>query len=63
MWDFMCSVNSTGLFYGYHAEGYYARADKFKLTGYHVCMVITPELTRFIQTSGYRRDITPVGSF
>ena len=49
--------------YGYHAEGYHARTDTFKLTGYHVCRVTTPELPRCIQTSGYRRVITPAGSF
>ena len=45
--------------YGYHAEGYHARTYTFKLTGYHVCRVTTPELPRSIQTSGYRRVITP----
>ena len=49
--------------YGYHAEGYHARTDTFKLTGYHVCRVTTPELPRSIQTSGYRRVITPAGRF
>ena len=49
--------------YDYHAEGYRARTDTSKLTGYHVCRVTTPELPRYIQTSGYRRVITPVGSF
>ena len=53
----------TALFSGYHAEGYNARTDAFKLTGYHVCRVTTPELPRSIQTSGYRRVITPAGSF
>ena len=48
---------------GYHAEGYHARTDTFKLTGYHVCRVITPELPRSIQTSGYRRVIKSAGSF
>ena len=38
----------TGLFSGYHAEGYHARTDVFKLTGYHVCRVTTPELPRSI---------------
>ena len=65
---FVCSVNfslfsgyrAEGYYappipYGYHAEGYHARADTFKLTGYHVCRVTTPELPRSIQTSGYRR--------
>ena len=33
------------------------------VTGYHVCRVTTPELPRSIQTSGYRRVITPAGSF
>ena len=32
----------TALFSGYHAEGYHARTDAFKLTGYHVCRVTTP---------------------
>ena len=36
----------TALFSGYHAEGYHARTDAFKLTGYHVCRVTTPELPR-----------------
>ena len=53
----------TALFSGYHAEGYHARTDAFKLTGYHVCRVTTPELPRSKQTSGYRQVITPVGSF
>ena len=53
----------TALFSGYHAEGYHARTDTFKLTGYHVCRVTTPELPRSIQTSGYRRVITPAGGF
>ena len=65
LWVFVCSVNLS-LFSGYHAEGYYAppvpygyhaesyhaRTDTFKLTGYHVCRVTTPELPRSIQTSG-----------
>ena len=51
------------LFSGYHAEGYHAHTDTFKLTGYHVCRVTTPELPRSEQTSGYRRVITPAGSF
>ena len=38
----------TALFSGYHAEGYHARTDAFKLTGYHVCRVTTPELPRSI---------------
>ena len=38
----------TGLFSGYHAEGYHARTDAFKLTGYHVCRVTTPELPHSI---------------
>ena len=76
LWVFVCSVNLS-LFsgyhaegyhappipYGYHAEGYHARADTIKLTGYHVCRVTTPELPRSKQTSGYRRVITPAGSF
>ena len=49
----------TALFSGYHAEGYHARTYAFKLTGYHVCRVTTPELPRSIRTSGYRRVITP----
>ena len=53
----------TGLFSGCHAEGYHARTDTFKLTGYHVCRVSKPELPRSIQTSGYRRVITPAGRF
>ena len=53
----------TALFSGYHAEGYHARTDAFKLTGYHVCRVTTPELQRSKQTSGYRRVITPADSF
>ena len=48
---------------GYHAEGYHARTYTFKLTGYHVCKVATPEIPRSIQTSGYRLVITPAGSF
>ena len=54
LWVFMCSINlsvslfrlprrglprPTALFSGYHAEGYHARTDAFKLTGYHVCRV------------------------
>ena len=62
LWVFVCSVNLS-LFSGYHAEGYHARTDTFKLTGYYVCRVTTPELPRSIQTSGYRRVITPAGSF
>ena len=53
----------TAFFSGYHAEGYHARTDAFKLTSYHVCRVTTPELPRSEQTSGYRRVITPAGSF
>ena len=53
----------TALFSGYHAEGYHARTDAIKLTGYHVCRVTTPELPRSKQTSGYRQVITPAGSF
>ena len=53
----------TRLFSGYHAEGYHARTDTFKLTGYHVCRVTTAELPRSKQTSGYRQVITPAGSF
>ena len=49
--------------YGYHAEGYHTRTDTFKLTGHHVCRVTTPELPRYMQTFGYRRVITPAGSF
>ena len=62
MWVFVYSVNFR-LYSGYHAEGYHARTDTFKLTGYHFCRVTTPELPRSIQTSGYRRVITPAGSF
>ena len=73
LWVFVCSINfseslsrlprrglprPTGLFSGYHAEGYH-RTDAFKPTGYHVYRVTTPELPRSIQTSGYRRVITP----
>ena len=58
---FVCSVNFS-LFSGYHAEGYHDRTDTFKLTGYHVCRVTTPELPRSIQISGNRRVITPAGS-
>ena len=44
---FLCArLISLCLFYGYHAEGYHARTDTFKLTGYHVCRVTTPELPR-----------------
>ena len=57
------SVSFLGLFSGYHAEGYHARAYAFKLTGYHVCRVTTPELPRSKQTSGYRQVNTPAGSF
>ena len=53
----------TALFSGYHAEGYHARTDAIKLTGYHVCRVTTPELPRSKQTYGYRQVITPAGSF
>ena len=49
--------------YGYHADGYHARTDTFKLTAYHVCRVTTPELPRSMHTSGYRRVTTPVGRF
>ena len=62
LWVFVCSVKLS-LFSGYHAEGYHARTDTFKLTGYHVCRVSTPELPRSIQTSRYRRVITPAASF
>ena len=75
MWVLVCSVNfspfsgynaddyhAPPIPYGYHAEGYLARTDTFKLTGYHVCRVTTPELPRYIQTFGYRRVITPGGS-
>ena len=62
LWVFVCSVNLS-LFAGYHAEGYNVRTDTFKLTGYHVCRVTTPELPRSIETSEYRRVITPAGSF
>ena len=62
LWVFVCSVNFS-LFSGYHAEGYHARTDTFKLTGYHICRVTTPELPRSMKTSGYRRVITPAGSF
>ena len=62
LWVFVCSVN-LGLFSGYHAEGYHARTDTFKLTGHHVCRVTTPELPRYIQTSEYRRVTAPAGSF
>ena len=31
----------TALFPGYHAEGYHARTDAIKLTGYHVSRVTT----------------------
>ena len=53
----------TALFSGYHAEGYNARTDAFKLTGYHVCRVTTPELPRSKQTLGYGQVITPARSF
>ena len=47
----MCSIN-FGLFFClfsvYHAESYHVRTDAFKLTGYHVCRVTTPELPRSI---------------
>ena len=62
LWIFLCPINfsvsfsgslsqrglprPTALFSGYHAEGYHARTDAFKLTGYHVCRVTTPELPR-----------------
>ena len=76
LWVFVCSVNLS-LFSGYHAEGYHAppipygyhaegnhaRTYIFKLTGSHVYSVTTPDLPRSIQTSGYRRVITPAGSF
>ena len=76
LWVFVCSVNFS-LFsgyhdegyhappipYGYHAVGYHRRTDTFKLTGYHVCRVTTPELPRYIRTSGYRRVITLAGIF
>ena len=67
LWVFVCSFNFSvsfpattprattphrSLFSVYHAEGYHARTDTFKLTGYHVCRIITPELPRSIQTSG-----------
>ena len=35
-------------FAGYHAEGYHTRTDEFKIRGYHVCRVTTPELPRSI---------------
>ena len=77
LWVFICSIIFSLFFsgyhaegyhappipYGYHAESYHARIDTFKLTGYHVCRVTTPELPRSKQTSGYRRVITPAGSF
>ena len=76
LWVFVCSVDLS-LYSGYHAEryhappiphgnhaeGYHARTDTFKLTGYHVWRVTTPELPRSIQNSGHRRVITPAGSF
>ena len=62
LWAFVCSLN-LGLFSGYHAEGYHARTDTLQLTGYHVCRVTTPELSRSIQTSGCSRVITPAGGF
>ena len=62
LWVFMCPINfsvsfsgslpqrglprPTALFSGYHAEGYHARTDEVKLTGYHVCRVTTPEQPR-----------------
>ena len=58
-----CVVGNFSPFSGYHAEGYHARTDTFKPTGYHICRVTTPELPRSVQTSGYRRVITPAGSF
>ena len=76
MWVFVYSVNLSlfsgshveGYYappipYGYHAEGYHARTESSKLTGYHVCRVTTPELPRSIQTSGYTWVIAPAGSF
>ena len=78
LWVFVCSFSFSvsfpattprattphrSLFSVYHAEGYHARTDTFKLTGYHVCRIITPELPRSIQTSGYKRVVTPAGSF
>ena len=57
------ATTAPPMHYGYHAEGYHARTDTFKLTGYNVCRVTRPELPRSIQTSGYRRVITPPGSF
>ena len=48
---------------GYHAKGKHARTDTFKLTGYHVCRVTTPELPLSMQTSAYRRVITTASSF
>ena len=76
LWVLGCSVNlslysgyhaegyyASPIPHGYHAEGYHARTDTLKLTGYHVCRVTTPELPRSIKTSGYRRVITPAGSF
>ena len=66
LWVFMCSINFSlffCLFSGYHAEGYHARTDAFKLTGYHVCRVTTPELPRSKKTSGYRQVTTPAGRF
>ena len=55
LWVFVCSVNLS-LFsgyhaesyyappipYGYHADGYRARTDTFKLIGHHVCRATTP---------------------
>ena len=53
----------TALFPGYHAEGYHDLTYAFKLTGYRVCRVTTPELPRSKRTSGYRQVTTPAGSF
>ena len=52
----------TALFPGYHAEGYHALTYAFKLTGYCVCRVTTPELPRSKRTSGYRQVSTHAGS-
>ena len=61
---FSCArLISVFLFSGYHAEGYRDRKDTFKLTGYHVWRVTTPELPRSKQTSGYKQVTTPAGSF
>ena len=35
LWVFVCTVNLSP-FSGYHAEGYHARTDTFKLTDYLV---------------------------